>query len=417
MAAGAPEGPQAGPQVAARRRVPSIDLLRGADVLLMLFVNEVAGVPGAPAFLLHVPRGRDGMTLTDAVFPAFLFVVGMALPFSLDAARRAGRAAALAGVLRRTAALLLLGLLMLNAEHAVDGFVSAPAWNLLATTAAVLAWHEPDRPSPWTPRLRLAGVLALAALALAFRAEGGSGLLQIRTGWWGILGLIGWSYLVAAGTLLLVGERIAPLVAAVALLDLAYFAQELGWIPILGATRPFLDLGRAVAPHAAIALSGVALAVMLRRHRATGLPAVRFLPRALAYAAALLVAGLLLHARHAAHPAFWISKLLATPAWGLVSAAGTIAAWCVCYWLVDVRGMQRGPRILAVAGENALLAYLAAPFLLSLFAWIALVSGTANLYEALASPLALGLARSAFFAMAVVGACAVVRSFGVRLKL
>ena len=33
-------------------RVLSIDLLRGADVLLMLFVNEVAGVTGAPAFLL-----------------------------------------------------------------------------------------------------------------------------------------------------------------------------------------------------------------------------------------------------------------------------------------------------------------------------------------------------------------------------
>jgi hypothetical protein len=35
-------------------RIRSIDLLRGADVLLMLFVNEVAGVAGAPAFLKHM---------------------------------------------------------------------------------------------------------------------------------------------------------------------------------------------------------------------------------------------------------------------------------------------------------------------------------------------------------------------------
>ncbi|HEX9188863.1 MAG TPA: DUF5009 domain-containing protein, partial [Vicinamibacteria bacterium] len=61
-------------------RVLSIDLLRGADVLLMLFVNEVAGVTGAPGFLLHRPSEFDGMTVTDLVFPAFLFIVGIAIP-------------------------------------------------------------------------------------------------------------------------------------------------------------------------------------------------------------------------------------------------------------------------------------------------------------------------------------------------
>ena len=55
----------------------SIDLLRGADVLLMLFVNEVAFVKGAPAFLRHVGMDVDGMTITDVVFPAFLFIVGL----------------------------------------------------------------------------------------------------------------------------------------------------------------------------------------------------------------------------------------------------------------------------------------------------------------------------------------------------
>ena len=72
----APDAPRA-------PRVQSIDLLRGADVLLMLFVNEMAGVTGAPAFLLHMPADADGMTITDVVFPAFLFIVGMAVPFAL----------------------------------------------------------------------------------------------------------------------------------------------------------------------------------------------------------------------------------------------------------------------------------------------------------------------------------------------
>ena len=79
----APDAPRA-------PRVQSIDLLRGADVLLMLFVNEVAGVTGAPAFLLHKGADADGMTITDLVFPAFLFIVGIAVPFALGGRRRRG---------------------------------------------------------------------------------------------------------------------------------------------------------------------------------------------------------------------------------------------------------------------------------------------------------------------------------------
>ena len=73
-------------------RIRSIDLLRGADVLLMLFVNEVAGVPGAPPFLRHKAAADDGMTITDVVFPAFLFIVGLAIPMALGAGSLAARA-------------------------------------------------------------------------------------------------------------------------------------------------------------------------------------------------------------------------------------------------------------------------------------------------------------------------------------
>ena len=58
----------------------------------MLFVNEVAGVTGAPAFLRHRPSDFDGMTITDLVFPAFLFIVGIAVPFALGGRLRRGEA-------------------------------------------------------------------------------------------------------------------------------------------------------------------------------------------------------------------------------------------------------------------------------------------------------------------------------------
>ena len=64
-------------------RIESIDILRGITILVMIFVNDIAGVPGTPGWMKHVPNGVDGMTFVDLVFPAFLFIVGMAMPFSI----------------------------------------------------------------------------------------------------------------------------------------------------------------------------------------------------------------------------------------------------------------------------------------------------------------------------------------------
>ena len=132
-------------------RVQSVDLLRGADVLLMLFVNEVARVAPAPAWLKHVSSETDGMTITDVVFPAFLFIVGIAVPFALGGRLRRGesRAAAFLHVLARTAALVVMGVLMVNAEHGVSGPLSPPVWTLVTTAGVFLLWGGPE--SGWGP--------------------------------------------------------------------------------------------------------------------------------------------------------------------------------------------------------------------------------------------------------------------------
>ncbi|MBN1892873.1 hypothetical protein JW906_00180, partial [bacterium] len=49
-------------------RIWSIDVLRGLTILVMLFVNDVAGVKDAPAWMKHVsPSTADGMTFVDVV--------------------------------------------------------------------------------------------------------------------------------------------------------------------------------------------------------------------------------------------------------------------------------------------------------------------------------------------------------------
>ena len=116
-------------------RIESIDALRGITILVMLFVNDVAGVTGAPAWMKHVsPPDADGMTFVDVVFPAFFFIVGMAIPFSIG--RRLDRGESLwqtgRHILIRVLGLLVIGMLMVNTESISDGGLLHPhLWILL----------------------------------------------------------------------------------------------------------------------------------------------------------------------------------------------------------------------------------------------------------------------------------------------
>jgi predicted acyltransferase len=401
-------------------RVLSIDLLRGADVWLMLFVNEMAGVKATPAFLRHMPASADGMTITDVVFPAFLFITGMAIPLALGARLRRGdsRGAVWRHVLGRTATLLVLGVLMINAERASPQAALPPAlWNLLMTAAVVLVFAAPEGERPHARRIsRLAGLVLLVALILVYRADGVSGVIQMRPYWWGILGLIGWAYLVAAALYLVAGDRPAILAGAVALLYLVALADEAGTIGALSAIRPFVSVGSMLGAHGALVLSGAVLTVALVRHRDEALPAARFVAPALGFALACAAAGLLVHALHGVHPVFEISKIRATVAWCLLSAAFTVAAWTPAYASADVAGHRRWPRAIAMAGENALLIYLLAPFLLSVFDLIAWGTGR-NPYEALGGSLMAGTLRSVVFAWAIVRLSGWMRARGLRLQL
>jgi heparan-alpha-glucosaminide N-acetyltransferase len=396
-------------------RVLSIDLLRGADVLLMLFVNEVAGVTNAPAFLLHKTADADGMTITDLVFPAFLFIVGIAIPFALGARRRRGQSVTelIGHVVTRSLALVVMGVLMVNAEHGVSGILSPPVWNVVMTIGILLLWGTPDEGwgrlrKPW---LRAVGVALLLFVALAYRNDASSGLVQLRPYWWGILGLIGWAYLGVATLYLLIGDRPALLTGLLGLYGCVALADAAG-----GLRWPVI-VGPIVGTHGATVLAGTLLGVLLKRHRAEGASPWRLVGTALGYAAALAAAGALLHTLHELHPAFRVSKIHATMPWGLFSSALTCAAWVVLFVLVDVAGWRRWPRSLTIAGENPLIAYVMAPFLGSLFALTVPLFGGTNFYEVLGQTTWLGLVRSAVFAWIVVRLSGWMRSAGVRVQL
>jgi heparan-alpha-glucosaminide N-acetyltransferase len=72
------------------QRVASIDIFRGITILVMIFVNDLAGVKGLPWWTYHIAPGEDGMTYVDVVFPAFLFIVGMAVPLAIKKRKAQG---------------------------------------------------------------------------------------------------------------------------------------------------------------------------------------------------------------------------------------------------------------------------------------------------------------------------------------
>src|SRR5690348_1996294 len=71
------------------RRLTSLDAFRGLAIVGMLLVNNVALDTATPRPLTHAPW-NGGVYFADLVYPWFLLIVGVAIPFSAAAARARG---------------------------------------------------------------------------------------------------------------------------------------------------------------------------------------------------------------------------------------------------------------------------------------------------------------------------------------
>jgi predicted acyltransferase len=91
-------------------RLVSLDALRGLTIAFMVLVNNNGSERDAYTQLRH--SAWHGWTLTDTVFPTFLWIVGVSitLSFSRRLAQGVARTALLRAAVRRAAILFLLGL-------------------------------------------------------------------------------------------------------------------------------------------------------------------------------------------------------------------------------------------------------------------------------------------------------------------
>jgi len=437
-AIGSPE-----PRPAAGGRIDSVDALRGLTILLMVFVNDLG--PAAPAWMHHIqPPDADGMTLADVVFPAFLFLVGVSIPLAFERARAAGasKGAQLAHVLTRTAALLLMGLIELNGSD--DRTLGKPLWRVLAYTALILAWcavpRERSRKRTLVWIAKAIGVAGLVVLLAVYRQDPrptdfpfwGRAMdwPWLRTGWWGILGLIGWAYVTVGLLVLLLGWRREWLMGAMALLLVLHLAMNHGGLftraggkPWLGAEGAgllatfargvdkvdrYVSLGDAMGSLAAVAMAGCLLGTILRRDSDVATHRAR-VSWALTFAAGLLVAGF------ATDTFEGINKIAATPTWCLWCAGLTSLAWVILYLLLDVTGFRGWSAPIAAAGANALVAYFLHPIVLGLIS-VSGLGSTLLAYKQSADPWVV-IGGSVAMAAFVCAAAGVLGRIGLRTRL
>jgi predicted acyltransferase len=406
------------------RRVASIDILRGLTILLMIFVNDIAGVAGTPSWLKHFePFDGNGMTVVDVVFPAFLFIVGLSIPLALRNRERKGESTVSTArhILSRTLSLLIIGVLMVNSDSiSSQGIINPSLWTLLMYTGVFLVWvnwpAETEKQEKTQRVLRLVGLLLILTTSMLYRTDEVTGWFQIRPGWWGILGLIGWAYLVAGLIHLLARSNRFVVLAGAAGLFAFYIALESGELSQLERATPFIHLSYTLGSHAALVLLGAFMGWIflpessVRKHGQRAAWGIL-------YAAGLALAGWLLYLPHKALDFFIINKNLGTPPWCLLSAAATAAALIVVYWLVDRKPRSGRAGIAKLAGRNALFAYILAPFLYALFSFVADLTGTTNLLVVLATPFAVGLGRAIALSLLVMGLAAWLSRRRINLKI
>ncbi len=391
-------------------RILSIDIMRGLTLLLMLFVNDL-NMNVAPAFMGHTDADFDGMGLADWVFPGFLFIAGMSIPFAITNRISKGLTQTdnIKHILYRTVSLIVIGILMLNTSRVDPELtgISKNLWELLMYFAVFLVWNnyrsKDEKPFTVTG-FRLAGVGLLIILIFKFKSGQPENDGSLITGWWGILGLIGWGYLAAALTYILCRNSLLLTALAAALFLGLNILASLGLSTFLDPARPLLGViidGN--VPF--IVISGTFVGLMLKNSAGTG---NKTLIRNLVISGVLsLAAGFLLREW------FILSKIKATPSWGLVCTGISILVFTIIYVISDVFGKTGWAEFFRPAGENSLTTYLV-PNILYHLIWM---GGLPVFFYKQSQILPIVIGGSIIWAILMVWLSAFLKRLGISLKL
>ena len=344
----------------------AIDMLRALTMTLMIFVNDFWKIHDVPHWMEHARWGEDFMGLADFVYPAFLFCVGMSVPYAIENRYRKGYSGeATAGhILIRVLSLLIMGAFLGNSEARLASdftlYRIGTYW-LVAVASFFLVWNAyPKNPSSLQSILfsclKIIGSLCLLFLAVTYRKPDG-GVFDTS---FSILGGIAWTYLVAATVYFFCRDNLRKTIPVwLAVLAVCVLLQrlrpELGGKPILDLPRPnflegmlrILHIGTGGAVF--LALSGLLVSVVTEK--IAGLSQGKRTALGLGIALASFLLGVFTHK-------FWIAaKLGITLPCCLFVMAAAIALYTLLRWL-NAKGLSGWFAIIRPAGTATLTTYM-----------------------------------------------------------
>jgi heparan-alpha-glucosaminide N-acetyltransferase len=390
-------------------RVASIDITRALTMVLMIFVNDLGTLRGIPLWLEHVKPGADGIGLADVVFPAFLFIVGLSLPFAMENRRNKGDSQwqLVQHVLVRSAALLIMGVFLVNGEtiNAAATGIPSYAYYTLSCLSFILIWNVyPKTTAKWIVYAsRILGIAILSTLAIIYRGGEDGQLNNFTPQWWGILGLIGWSYLAAGLITIFARNSFAVIVAAWLFFCILSMIGKAGYIP----RDSFVSLIPSAISGGTLAgltMGGVLIAYLFKHFRQRN-ENVKMTLVFLAIAAVWIVASMV------TRPYWKLAKLGATPAWLFLCSAFTVLTFVAVYWIADVYKKANWFNVIRPAGTDTLLCYLIPYFV------YALIRSTDFHWPEPVITGAVGLLKSILLALFCVYVTGLLNKVGVKLKL
>ena len=328
-------------------------------MVLMIWVNDFWTLNLIPKWLKHASTGEDYLGFSDLIFPWFLFVMGMSIPLSFENRISKGESMIVMWkhILLRTLALLVMGLFHMNMEmyHHELAILPKSIFVIISTIAFFMIWNRyPKKDSKnkkLYQRVRVVGILILVAMYFSFTGKDYDGQeIGFQDHWWGILGLIGWVYLIAGSAFLFIKKSLlGALIAFVICLALNMISsagipynifswQSEHWIPGSGGLQ-------------ALTFGGIIVSLFLIKYRDKE-NIKRLYITLFCFGLASFFSGLLLRNY------FILNKNLGTPTWVLISLSTAIFLYIVLHWVIDIKKISNWYRYFKIAGTATLTCYL-----------------------------------------------------------
>ncbi len=296
-------------------RLVSLDAFRGITIAMMILVNNPGSWGHVYSPLLHAKW--HGWTMTDTIFPFFMFIVGVAMTFSFAKRLERGdtRSQLFANVVRRSAILFLLGLIL-------AGF---PKFNL--------------------GTIRIPGVLQRIAVCYFFAA-----LIVMYTGW---KGRAFWAF-----AIIVIYWAIVKLIHAPIGYEASVTGQE-------GLLHDYIDT-KVLSGHlyrerpdpegilsSIPAISTTLLGVLTGNWLHSARSKMEKLVGLFIMANVGIVVGVIMHVW------FPINKKIWTSSYVVFMAGMALHFLAMCYWLIDIKGYKRWATPFVIYGTNAIAVFFA----------------------------------------------------------